>query len=82
VNPAVNWRSRAAQAARMFTKSGKIETGATPFLRQSCLLDTRVIDCGDNSEPLAKIIIPLTARKFQMRRFWGSWNDKLKVFLQ
>ena len=31
------------------------ETGATPVLRPSSLLDTRVIYCGDNLEQLAKL---------------------------
>ena len=43
------------QASRLSPKSEKNETGATPILRPSSLLDTRVIYCGDNLERLAKL---------------------------
>ncbi len=43
------------QASRLSPKSEKNETGATPVLRPSSLLDTRVIYCGDNLEQLAKL---------------------------
>ena len=43
------------QASRLSPKSKKDETGATPVLRPSALLDTRVVYCGDNLEPLAKL---------------------------
>ena len=43
------------QASRLSPKSEKNETGATPVLRPSSLLDTRVVYCGDNLEQLAKL---------------------------
>jgi hypothetical protein len=43
------------QASRLSPKLEKKETGATPVLRSSSLLDTRVIYCGDNLEQLAKL---------------------------
>jgi|ERR1035438_4953949 hypothetical protein len=43
------------QASRLSPKSKKNETGATPVLRPSTLLDTRVVYCGDNLEQLAKL---------------------------
>ncbi|MGA2853316.1 MAG: hypothetical protein ABSE90_04225 [Verrucomicrobiota bacterium] len=43
------------QASRLSPKSEKNATGATPVLRPSTLLDTRVIYCGDNLEQLAKL---------------------------
>jgi len=47
--------SAVGQASRLSPKSEKNETGATPVLRQSALLATRVVYCGDNLEQLAKL---------------------------
>jgi hypothetical protein len=43
------------QASRLSPKSGTNETGATPVLCRTSLLDTRVVHCGDDLEQLAKL---------------------------
>ena len=43
------------QASSLSPKLKKNGTGATPVLRPSSLLDTRVVYCGDNLEQLAKL---------------------------
>ena len=47
--------AKVEQVSSLSPKSEKNETGATPVLRSSTLLDTRVIYCGDNLEQLAKL---------------------------
>ena len=69
------------QASRLSPKSKKNETGATPVLRPSTLLDTRVVYCGDNLEQLAKLpdacvdliyIDPPFNSNRNYEVFWGS----------
>jgi tRNA1(Val) A37 N6-methylase TrmN6 len=47
--------AKVEQVSSLSPKSEKNETGATPVLRSSTLLDTRVVYCGDNLEQLAKL---------------------------
>src|ERR1039457_2321079 len=73
------------QASRLSPKSKKNETGATPVLRPSTLLDTRVIYCGDNLEQLAKLpdacvdliyIDPPFNSNRNYEVFWGESKEK------
>jgi hypothetical protein len=73
------------QASRLSPKSEKNETGATPVLRPSSLLDTRVIYCGDNLEQLAKLpdacvdliyIDPPFNSNRNYEVFWGETKEK------
>ena len=47
--------AKVEQASSLSPKSKKNETGKMPVPRPSSLLDTRVVDCGDNLEQLAKL---------------------------
>jgi len=73
------------QASRLSPKSGTHETGATPVLRPSSLLDTRVVYCGDNLEQLAKLpdacvdliyIDPPFNSNRNYEVFWGETKEK------
>src|ERR1035441_9668820 len=73
------------QASRLSPKSKKNETGATPVLRPSTLLDTRVVYCGDNLEQLAKLpdacvdliyIDPPFNSNRNYEVFWGESKEK------
>ena len=73
------------QASSLSPTSEKKETGATPVLRPSCLLDTRFIYCGDNREQLAKlpdacvdliyIDPPFNSNRYY-EVFWGETKGK------
>src|SRR5271167_4790615 len=73
------------QASRLSPKSKKKETGATPVLRSSSLLDPRVIYCGDNLEQIAKLpdacvdliyIDPPFNSNRNYEVFWGETKEK------
>ena len=73
------------QASSLSPKLKKNGTGATPVLRPSSLLDTRVVYCGDNLEQLAKLpdacvdlnyIDPPFNSNRNYEVFWGETKEK------
>jgi hypothetical protein len=60
------------QVSSLSPKSEQNETGATPVLRSSTLLDTRVIYCGDNLDQLKK----LPDGPSRTGQVWGETKEK------
>ena len=77
--------AKVEQASSLSPNSKKNETGKMPVPRPSSLLDTRVVDCGDNLEQLAKLpdacvdliyIDPPFNSNRNYEVFWGETKEK------